>query len=339
MLLVSGYSTAQSPEETGGIAPTDIGASNQVIAAPACMYKKKVAATRFLVANSLQLADITDIWDGYPLELLRRLESSDCFVVSNTTVSLLLGSGNPNPDSFANRALIRRFAEQTGSQFIISGAILDAGVSSRMILPYAGWQGVETGPRAEIGLPWNSVVVGVRPTPSSRRFEVEFFIHDGLTGTLIARQRNSADASGRVTVGRNTPFASAAFFDTSYGEVVDQTLAVQTKSIAKLLASQTFSANVVRVDGRKLLINAGSTSALRVGDKFTVFHRNDTIPAENPTTDEILGIPERPAATMTLLQVQEQIAVGELENEAGLARVEAGDHVHPYGRRGKQIRE
>ena len=48
------------------------GAANVKAASPVT-YRKKVAATRFHVVNSLQVEDIADIWSGYPLELLRRL--------------------------------------------------------------------------------------------------------------------------------------------------------------------------------------------------------------------------------------------------------------------------
>jgi hypothetical protein len=206
-------------------------------------HRKTVAFTRFQVANSLQVEDIADIWDGYPLELLRRLEARGNVVASHSTVSPFPDPRNLNPDSPASRELVRRIAEQYGSQFVISGIILDAAVSDESLRPYAGWQGRETGRRFELGLPWNSVVAGIRPVATERRLEVEIFLHDGLTGALIKRYRNHEEISGRVAVGRNKPFASSAFFDTDFGRAAERLLDTHAEQIDKDLAGPRSNAS------------------------------------------------------------------------------------------------
>lgn len=199
-------------------------------------HKKAVTITRFQVANSLQVEDIADIWDGYPLELLRRLEARGHVNARHNTVSPFPDARNISPDSPASRELVRRIAEQYGSQFVISGIILDAAVSDESLRPYAGWQGGETGRRFELGLPWNSVVAGIRPVATERRLEVEIFLHDGPSGALLKRHRESAEISGRVAVGRNITFASAAFFDTDFGQAVKKLINAQVEQIENDLA-------------------------------------------------------------------------------------------------------
>lgn len=219
-LLASSAVTAQSVE-----------AENPAATSTGREPQKTVTLTRFQVANSLQVEDIADIWDGYPLELLRRLEARGNVEARHSTVSPFPDARNLNPDSPASRELVRRIAEQYGSQFVISGIILDAAVSDESLRPYAGWQGRETGSRFELGLPWNSVVAGIRPVATERRLEVEIFLHDGLSGALIKRYRNHEEISGRVAVGRNKSFASAAFFDTDFGQAVGRLLDAQTGQI------------------------------------------------------------------------------------------------------------
>ncbi|MFA5241679.1 MAG: flagella assembly protein FlgT middle domain-containing protein [Sulfuricella sp.] len=287
-------------------------------------FWKTVAVTRFQVANSLQVDDIVNIWDGYPREFLRRLEAGGNIVARYSTASPYSDPRNINPDSPASRELIHRIAEQNGSQIVISGLILDAAVSDESLRPYFGWQGNETGRRFELGLPWNSVVAGVRPVATERRLEVEIFLHDGQTGALLKRHRNSVEISGRAAVGRDKAFASAAFFDTAFGQAVEQLLNTQTGLIGEDLAGLPFMANIVRIEDGKVFIDAGSLSALRPGDKLKVYHRNPAAPVESAAT-AALGIQESPVATLTLDQVHPLYAVGELADGAFKSRVRVGD--------------
>lgn len=206
--------------------------------APDLRDKKSVTINRFQVANSLQVEDISDIWNGYPLELLRRLEAGGRIAARYSTATLFPNPNNINPDSPASRELIRRIAEQNGSELVISGLILDAAVGDESLRPYFGWQGRETGRRFELGLPWNSVVAGVHPVATERRLEVEIFLHDGRTGELVKRYRNGSEISGRATVGRNIPFASAAFFDTDFGQATERLLNTQILLLGKDIASR-----------------------------------------------------------------------------------------------------
>lgn len=292
--------------------------------APLRSIGKTVAITRFQVANSLQVDDVVNIWDGYPRELLRRLEAGGNIVARHSTASPYADPRSINPDAPASHERIRRVAEQNGSQIVISGLILDAAVSDESLRPYFGWQGRETGRRFELGLPWNSVVAGVRPVATERRLEVEIFLHDGRTGALLRRYRNSAEISGRAAVGRDKAFASAAFFATAFGGAVEQLLNTQIGQIGEDLASLPFVANIVRIEDGKVFIDAGGLSALRPGDKLKVYHRNPAAPIESAAAAP-LGIPESPVATLTLDQVHPLYAVGVLSGDAFKSRVRVGD--------------
>lgn len=291
-------------------AELDPASAANVKAASPETYRKKVAATRFHVVNSLQVEDIADIWSGYPLELLRRLEVFGSVLPLNS-VSSLLPDGQPNPDSPANREMVRRIAEQHGSQFVISGVILDAGADN---------DGVR---RAERAWPWPNF----KPEPSVRRLEVEMFLHDGLTGALISRHRDSALAREKVLVGRDKPFGSGAFFDTSFGQVVAQVLNVQAEAINTELARQPFMANIVRIEGKKVFLDAGGASGLTPGTRLTVYRKNPATPVNTFASLNPPGIPEASAATLTLFQVQPLFSVGELATDPARINLQAGDFV------------
>lgn len=259
-------------------------------------YRKKIGATRFHVANSLQVDDITDIWNGFPLELLRRLENTGGFLPVNKSLSFGALQQAP-PDAVSNREIVKQLADRDGSQFVISGVILDAGY------PF-----------------------GQKP-PDSRRFEVEVFVHDGLTGAVIARHRLGASTEGKVIVGRDTPFPSAAFFATDFGKIVDATMDSLTKSIQSDLACLPFATRILRVEGRKVFLDAGATSSVAPGDKLVVYRKNRQREATDLGSNGLNGMPERPVATVSVIQVQPLFSVGELSAEAGQIGVQAGDLV------------
>lgn len=287
-------------------------------------FKKKVAVSRFHVVDSLQVEDISNIWDGYPLELLRRLEMLGSVLPANNASALQPANSESNADSSANREMIRRIAEQTGSQFVISGVILDAGFGAGTIRPYWGWQGKESGSRSELALPWPNVAVGLKPGPSERRLVVEVFLHDGLTGTLIARHRASAEADGRVTVGRDKPFASTAFFATPFGQTTARIIDTQVEAISNDLARLPFMANIVRIQGKKVFLDAGGTSGLRPGDRLTVYHKSPDAPIIS-LSGAALGVPEKPATIVTLREVQPLFALGEVAADPTKLNLQIGD--------------
>lgn len=272
-------------------------------------YRKKVTATRFHVVNSLQVEDIADIWDAYPLELLRRLDLLGAVLPANRISSLPLGGREANPDSLASREVVRRIAELDGSQFVISGVILDAGADS---------DGVRRADRA-----WP--LPNLKPEPSERRLEVEIFLHDGLTGALILRHRDSALASGMVRVGRDKAFAGTAFLNTSFGLVVAQMLNNQVETIARELERQPWAANIVRIEGKKIFLDAGATSALTPGSRLTVYRKNPSVPVNILAGQGAPYLPETYAATLTLLQVQPNFAIGELAADPIRLNLQVGD--------------
>lgn len=273
-------------------------------------YRKKVAAVRFHVVNPQQVEDIADIWNAYPLELLRRLEGLGGVLPISSISSLPQPDGRePNPDSPASREIIRHIAEQLGGQFVISGVILDAGANN---------DGIR---RAEYAWPWPNF----RHAPSERRLESEIFLHDGLTGALILRRRDHVLASGNVMVGRNRPFASEAFIATPFGRAVAEILDTQAAAISQELARQPFSATMVRIEGRKIYLNAGGMSALAPGSRLVVYRRHPATPVSTLTAQNLKDVPESSAAVLTLFQVQPFFSIGELAADPARLNLQVGD--------------
>lgn len=266
-------------------------------------YRKKIAVTQFHVAQPLQVQDLDNIWNGYPLALLRRLDESGLFLPIHTATGAALGKLTLPLDRAQNRETVRQLAEQSGAQFVLSGVISDAGADPPSgILPKF-----------------------LSNNPGSRRIEVEIFLHDGITGALIARFNAQENASGDSPVGRDKPFGSAAFFATHFGGAVARLLGKQSQFIADELGRLPFNAKIIRIQGNRLFFDAGATSGVAVGDKFMLYALSSITEAMEHGSNRLLGIAEKPAAALTVKQVQPLFSVGESDGKN--LKIQIGDMI------------
>lgn len=269
-------------------------------------YRKKIAVTQFHVANPLQVQDIDNIWSAYPLTLLRLMEESGAFLPVRTS-SGALGQLALPLEGAQNREIVRLLADQTGAQFVLSGIIHDAGVThSPSRLPKALYKTFSQ-------------------DPGARRIESEIFLHDGISGALIARFRGQESVVGDETVGRDKPFGSAAFFATPFGSAVGRLLERQAQFIVERLGSLSFNARIIGIEGGSLYFDAGSTSGLVPGDKFQLHTLSSVTDVRELSNNRLLGIIEKPVATLTVKQVQPLFSTGEsdLKNQ----KIQIGDMI------------
>lgn len=255
-------------------------------------YRKKIAVTQFHVANPLQVQDIDNIWSTYPLTLLRLVEESGAFLPVQAS-SGALGQLALPLERAQNREIVRLLADQSGAQFVLSGVIHDAGVTpSSSRLPKVLHRTFSQ-------------------DPGARRIESEIFLHDGISGALIARFRGQESAAGDETVGRDKPFGSGAFFATPFGSAVGRLLERQAQFIVDRLGQLSFNARIIGIEGNKLFFDAGATSGLAPGDKFQLHTLSSVTDVLELSSNRLLGIVEKPVASLTVRQVQPLFSTGE----------------------------
>lgn len=275
-------------------------------------FRKKIAVTQFYVANPQQVQDIDNIWNGYPLTLLRRIEESGQFLPVQTSAGSTLGQLALPLDRAQNRETVRLLADRSGAQFVLSGIVYDAGTDQPggilpKIVPSAMLPKLQSD---DLG---------------TRRIEVEIFLHDGISGALISHFRAQEFASGTDPVGRDKPFGSAAFFATGFGNAVARLLDRQTQFIANELGRLPFNARIVRIEGNRLFFDAGATSGLASGDKFLLYTLSSIADAMELSSNRLLGVAEKPAATLTIKQVQPLFSVG--ESDVRNQKLQIGDMI------------
>ncbi|MFZ2300411.1 MAG: flagella assembly protein FlgT middle domain-containing protein [Gallionella sp.] len=257
--------------------------------------KKKIAITQFDVANTIHVDDISNIYDGFPVALSNRMERSRRFLPTYT------GRSIPMEVGVAQREAITQIAGETGAQFLISGIVTNAGISREK------WS---------LNTPLGS--------PEKRHIEVEFSIFDGMTGNRILLRRLREQADGDVTVGNDKPFGSSIFLATEFGKATSKLIDSAVREIQEAVENVPFSAHIIKVEGKKVFIDAGSDSLLEPGDKLVAYAIDTRIPVSG-LQGSMLGVAEHPADTTTLIQVKPQFSIGELPESAEKLGIKAGD--------------
>ena len=259
-------------------------------------YKKKIAATPFSVQGAITGKDVIELANGFPRELVRRLENSRRFLSKNSLYVISVGSAGLDQDP----KNVMKLAAQYDSQFVISGEILDS---------------------VSAGDGWLSGVIG------SRRFEVDLFVHDGLTGGLIARHRIDELIEKEFFGDRDKSFSSASFFSTKLGETVNKVINAAVELISKDVENLPFTAKVIRVTDGKIYIDAGGTSLLSPGDELVAYNNEKDVALLGTVSGHDYGVRETPVATVSVVQVQPMFSICVVLPGAENAAIKVGDFV------------
>ena len=265
-------------------------------------FKKKILVTAFAVNKLAQVADIDNIEQGFPRELLRKLDQSNKFLIRRSTNLLSLS----NQMEAASPKLVRQVAVESDSQFVISGEIRNAGIR----IENKFW-----------GL-WKT---------NKRHIEIEFSVFDGMSGVLLAKHTVVKQAQDRATVGLDKPFGSAVFYATTYGKVVNEILDESIKLIAKDLDSYGVLAKILKIENGQIFIDAGKTSQILAGDLATVEAVSNELPTmslnSSPSPLFVYGLPRNSIGKIAIIQSQQSFSIGELSADVKLDAVKVGDLV------------
>lgn len=261
-------------------------------------YKKKIVVTPFRVRRSSQLDDVDDIATRLPQELLRRMTASGKFLGKESAYVISPGVNGPSSDT----AAVRRIASLYESQFVVSGEILDGGNYEQP---------------AYLGL----------IKKDARRIEIAFYVHDGLTGVLLARRTALVEQVGERRVGRDKPFGSASFAATPFGSAILRALDEGVTGVEAEIAALPFMAKIVQVQGERIFIDAGSTSSVAPGDQLVIYRSDTRQPVYGADPLTPLGMVESPLGTLSIVQVQPGFAIGTVTPPAAARQVSAGDMV------------
>lgn len=249
---------------------------------PAARYRKKIAFLQFDILQRHHVQDLPNIEKDLPREFIRRMENTGNIIGIDATQYLVSAFDQEYHHNYAKT--YTDIATKTGAQIIISGVLRDLS-HEQGVFGFFGNQ---------------------------RMFEMEVFIHDGISGARIARHRISERVKQGEIFNKNTPlFSNTNFYASKYGKVINKIIDSQIRIVLEDLSALPFSARIVHIDGKKIFFDAGASSLVSVGDILMAYRLNPD-PFIETQSQQHLGYLETPIATMAIQQVQPLFAMGKL---------------------------
>lgn len=288
----------------------------------AAQTKKRVAILDFdyaTVQNNVQALFNTnaDIGKGIADLLVEKLVNTGSFsVIERKALAKVLAEQNFSNSDRADSSTAAKIGRLLGVDAIVVGSITQFGRDDRQ----TGVGGSVLGGAARryglggVGAKTSKAVVGV----SARLISVD-------TGEILAAVGGKGEStrSGASITGSGGSVGGAAsgaldmsssnFANTILGEAVGQAvtaLATQLNANAMKLPTKVIPVDglIADVSGDTLIINVGSKSGVRVGDRLKVSRVGRTI--KDPATGRVLRRMEEPLGDMTVTEVDESSAVG-----------------------------
>ena len=152
---------------------------------------------------------------------------------------------------------IQALAVQTDSQYLIFGSIVDASLQQPD-------QGIA-----------DNIFPGTWFKTPLRRFTLQLYLYDGLTGQLLEQPFYQTQANWTFDKEAVVDPISQDFWQSSYGMEITSTLNRITEELKGRLQCERPTARIIRVDGLDYHINLGKTNGLKVGDRFRILHKAD----------------------------------------------------------------
>jgi hypothetical protein len=164
-----------------------------------------------------------------------------------------------------------------------------------------------------------------RWTHRKRSIEIEVFLHDGVNGAVLARQRFQAEVSGVGSVFANLPtVGTRAFRETPFGRAWTDLIEKIARWVERQASCFPFVARVMKVDGRALQIDAGAESRMSPGDTLTL-HLVRPPPPVLDLSGRLLGWEKQVRAAVLLRAVYPAFSIGELVDAPEGIKVNPGD--------------
>lgn len=274
-------------------------------------HRKRVAVAGFSMQHPEQgllgaLSDAGEETSAWLYNALRETDRFETFAAPQYRAYASLESAPSHLQE--NNRLVRYSAvsREMGVQFIVSGVIRDISVNHEGSWDTSYQRRLKTALFAE---------------DTGRVFRVDMVIHDGFTGQVLFEKRYQT--SGRWEAGRTerVGFGSVKFWQMDYGQAVRQQISAMAEDVVSAVACQPMLVPVRDVRGKSLVLDVGSGSGLRPGDRLALLRAKTDLsrPSERPELWET-GV----EATLESLALDRSLAT--MPEEGGINNIQAGDY-------------
>jgi len=291
---------------------------------PGRFLARRIVATYFQLERPQDASDLGSVATWLPGELVW------LFNLRRETQALYAGGisifpGGRMQEASVASETVRELGRREGAQFVLAGRIVDTAVTRsepRVGLFESGTPhgqgGYYTGPLAGV------LGLSLRQVPVARRFELEYWLYDTLSGGILLRDNLRGMAYGDVHPQSVRVFNRDTTLQSEYGQAISRILEEVAAKVSSTVQCLPFATRVARVDGERVYLSAGGLDGLAVRDRLVVYK-------PRPATEirrldgEVLGVPEQQLGDVEIEQVQPRFAVARLRN--GKLKVDVGDWV------------
>lgn len=291
---------------------------------PGRFLARRIVTTYFQLAQPAAGSDLGSIATWFPADLVRIFnQRRDTQALYAGAVSLFPGGLVQEASAVADT--VRELGRREAAQFVLAGRIIDTSVLRQA--PRIGAFGAAndgrqgsyyTGPFAGL------LGLSVKQVPVERRFQLEYWLYDTLSGGILLRDSLQRQAQGDVGPLSQRIFGAGDLGQSDYGRLINQTLNEVVDKVSSAVLCLPFATRVSRVEGDRVYLSAGALDGLAVRDRLVVYK-------PRPATEirrldgEVLGVPELQSGDIEIEQVQPRFAVARLRN--GKLKIDAGDWV------------
>ncbi len=291
---------------------------------PGRFLARRIVTSYFQLERPTDASDLGSIANWFPGELVR------LFNLRRETQALYAGTMSVFPGGRMLEAstaadTVREIGRREGAQFVLAGRIVDTAVTRREPRVDVFGTGTPSGQGTYYSGPLSGLLgLSVRNVPVERRFEIEYWLYDTLSGGILLRDNLRRVARGDVHPQSSRVFNVDAMVESEYGQVMGLVLEEIAAKVSSAVQCLPFATRVARVEGDKVYLSAGALDGLAVRDRLVVYKPRPATEIRR-TDGEVLGVPELQLGDVEIEQVQPRFAVARLRN--GKLKVDAGDWV------------
>jgi curli biogenesis system outer membrane secretion channel CsgG len=264
--------------------------------------RKTIAVARF-DGNGAFLARYGgwEVGGGLAAQLSSELSRSSRFVlVERAELPNVLREQEMALRGVTTSATSPRAGELLGAQLLVRGSVTEFNES-------------DNGGGFSLGGNLSSSFSGaISPRTRNGHVSIDLRVIDTTTGRVLLAHTVSRRIKQRSIafggVGNGVSFSADRFESSALGQATREAIAEAVVYLESELADVPWSAQVAKVSGGQVYLNAGANANLQVGQPLTVYEVTDRV--VDPVTQEVLGVEHSEVGTIVIEDVQPRYARG-----------------------------
>ena len=266
-------------------------------------YKKTLLITRSHLRNREQanIGGIYQLENNLMYKLAEKLNSQGHYLDTKLALKTRteFSRYNDSLDAEAIAQLSKNLSDVTDTQFVMYSEINDISFNNQENNSWQFWQEDEF----------------------DRHFNISFYIYNGSDGELVFYKDYQNSAPWTYTKRAQVDVASGTFWQSAYGQVIDQTLNKVTTDLDENMMCQPTRGRIVQVDGNQIIVNLGKRHGVQIGDEFSLLHKHNFISKDGKSYSGFNISPYKVKVT----QVSQQAAHAITADEHILGNIQVND--------------